>query len=408
MQENSLVAVRDAEILAHLVRGPTLDIAECDHCFLHSWQCFDRFEQRRAQLARQHALLGKIVPWRHGARPHAGPPSFLEEPVATHAEVVSGRLVGCELGKRYEPLLLLCAPSRTVAEDRVDPRPERRSPLESVEAADDVQPRLLNHLVGYRTARDERHRNPRHRGRVTANKRTEGLLVSVPQLGEDVLLRALGRDGARPDHGPTVARNTRAGRVSTVCMPASTRDDHALLAACADGDGQALATLYDRFGTVAFRLAVRVLRDPALAEDAVQEAFLAVWRQAAKFDPSRGRASTWILTLVHRRAVDLVRKQASFNALSDQLEMIGPGAFVAESADNDVGLREMQGEVQAALGRLSKAEREVLGLAYWGGLTQSEIATVLGIPTGTVKSRTFSALARLREALAYEVATSAS
>ena len=243
---------------------------------------------------------------------------------------------------------------------------------------------------------------------MTANKRAEGLLVSVPQLAEDVLLRALGRDGARPDHRPTVARNTRAGRVSTVGMPASTRDDHALLAACADGDGQALATLYDRFGTVAYRLAVRVLRDPALAEDAVQEAFLAVWRQAAKFDPSRGRASTWILTLVHRRAVDLVRKQASFNALSDQLEVIGPQAFVAESADNDVALRDTQGEVQAALATLSKAEREVLGLAYWGGLTQSEIATMLHVPTGTVKSRTFTALARLREALAYEVATSAS
>ena len=241
---------------------------------------------------------------------------------------------------------------------------------------------------------------------MPANERAEGLLVSVPQLGEDVLLRALGRDGPHPDHGQTVARNTRAERVSTVGMPASTRDDHDLLAACADGDEQALASLYDRFGTVAYRLAVRVLRDPALAEDAVQEAFLAVWRQAAKFDPSRGRASTWILTLVHRRAVDLVRRQASFNALPDQLEVIGPRAFVAESADDDVALRETQGEVQAALATLSKAEREVLGLAYWGGLTQSEIATALGIPAGTVKSRTFSALARLREALAYQVATS--
>ena len=181
-------------------------------------------------------------------------------------------------------------------------------------------------------------------------------------------------------------------------MPASTREDHDLLAACADGDEQALASLYDRFGTAAYRLAVRVLRDPALAEDAVQEAFLAVWRQAAKFDPSRGRASTWILTLVHRRAVDLVRKQASFNALPDQLEAIDPRGFVAEG-DDGVVLRETQGEVKAALATLSKAEREVLGLAYWGGLTQSEIATALGIPAGTVKSRTFSALARLRVAL---------
>jgi RNA polymerase sigma-70 factor, ECF subfamily len=182
-------------------------------------------------------------------------------------------------------------------------------------------------------------------------------------------------------------------------MTPSIRDDHDLLVACAEGDEQALGALYDRFGTVAYRLALRVVRDAALAEDAVQEAFLAVWRQAASFDSSRGKASTWILTLVHRRAVDLVRRQARFNALPDQLEATAPQAVVAGSADDDVALREVQREVQAALATLPKAEREVLDLAYWGGLTQSEIATALGIPFGTVKSRTFSALARLREAL---------
>ena len=234
---------------------------------------------------------------------------------------------------------------------------------------------------------------------MPANERAEGLLVSVPQLGEELLLRAFDRDGPRPDHGLTVARNTRTGRVSTLGMARSIRDDHDLLAACAEGDEQALGSLYDRFGKVAYGLALRVLRDAALAEDAVQEAFLAVWRQAASFDRSRGTASTWILTLVHRRAVDLVRSQARFNALPDQLEAMGPPAVVAESADDDVALREARGEVRAALATLSRAEREVLGLAYWGGLTQSEIATALGIPSGTVKSRTFSALARLREAL---------
>jgi RNA polymerase sigma factor (sigma-70 family) len=182
-------------------------------------------------------------------------------------------------------------------------------------------------------------------------------------------------------------------------MARSIRDDDDLLVSCAEGDEQALGSLYDRFGKVAYGLALRVLRDAALAEDAVQEAFLAVWRQAARFDRSRGTASTWILTIVHRRAVDLVRSQASFNALPDQLEVAGPPAVVAESADDDVALRETQGQVQAALATLSRAEREVLGLAYWCGLTQSEIATALGIPSGTVKSRTFNALARLREAL---------
>jgi RNA polymerase sigma factor (sigma-70 family) len=182
-------------------------------------------------------------------------------------------------------------------------------------------------------------------------------------------------------------------------MAGSIRDDDELLAACAEGDEQALSSLYDRFGKIAYALALRVLRDAALAEDAVQEAFLAVWRQAAAFDRSRGTASTWILTLVHRRAVDLVRSQVRFNGFPDQLEVMAPQHALAESIDDDVVLRETRGEVQAALATLSRAEREVLGLAYWCGLTQSEIAAVLDIPCGTVKSRTFSALARLREAL---------
>ena len=182
-------------------------------------------------------------------------------------------------------------------------------------------------------------------------------------------------------------------------MARSIRDDHDLLTACAEGDEEALGSLYDRFGKVAYRLALRVVRDAALAEDVVQEAFLTVWRQAASFDPSRGRASTWVLMLVHRRAVDLVRNQARFNALPDQLEETAPQAVVAESTDDDVGLREARRQVRSALATLSRAEREVLDLAYWGGLTQSEIATALGIPPGTVKSRTFSAMARLREAL---------
>jgi RNA polymerase sigma-70 factor, ECF subfamily len=196
-------------------------------------------------------------------------------------------------------------------------------------------------------------------------------------------------------------RNTRSSRVSTLRVARSVRDDDELLAACADGDEQALGSFYDRFGTVAYGLALRVVRDAALAEDAVQETFLTVWRQAATFDRSRGTASTWILTLVHRRAVDLVRNQARFNALPDQLEMKGRQAVVAESADDDVALRGARREVQRALATLAKAEREVLDLAYWGGLTQSEIATSLDIPPGTVKSRTFSALARLREALSH-------
>ena len=85
--------------------------------------------------------------------------------------------------------------------------------------------------------------------------------------------------------------------------------DEELLAAIARGDEEALAQLYDRYGRVAYGLALRVLRDPGLAQDAVQDAFLAAWRTATAFDPARGKASTWLLTFVHRRAVDLVRRE---------------------------------------------------------------------------------------------------
>jgi RNA polymerase sigma-70 factor (ECF subfamily) len=176
-------------------------------------------------------------------------------------------------------------------------------------------------------------------------------------------------------------------------MADSTRDGAELLLACAGGDDQALGSLYDRYGRLAYGVALRVLRDAALAEDAVQDAFLAVWRQAGAYDPARGKVSTWILTLVHRRAVDLVRRQQRFNALAVELPAAPP--IPVESLDEDVSRRL---ELQSALETLSSAERELLDLAYWDGLTQSQIARALGIPLGTVKSRTFTALAKLRDA----------
>ena len=178
-------------------------------------------------------------------------------------------------------------------------------------------------------------------------------------------------------------------------MTATTREDPDLVVACSNGDQHALGALYDRYGKRAYGLAFRVLRDSALAEEAVQDAFLTVWRQAAKYDRARGTASTWILTLVHRRAVDLVRRQHRFNALAVELEISAPLTLV-ESVDEHVARRS---ELQAALRMLSSAERQVLELAYWGGLTQSQIATALGIPAGTVGSRVFHALAKLRDAL---------
>ena len=175
--------------------------------------------------------------------------------------------------------------------------------------------------------------------------------------------------------------------------------DEEVLARVARADELALAELYDRFGRVAYGLAYRMLRDAALAEDAVQDAFLAVWRTAVSFDARRGRASTWILTLVHRRAVDVVRREDRRRA--QPLDEV-PAASV-EATDETAAVREQRRAVQGALAQLRPDQRQALELAYYGGLSQSELAERLGIPLGTVKSRMFAALSELRELLGDDV-----
>jgi RNA polymerase sigma factor (sigma-70 family) len=171
--------------------------------------------------------------------------------------------------------------------------------------------------------------------------------------------------------------------------------DEALVALTARSDEAALAELYDRFGRLAYGLALRVVRDPALAEDVVQEAFLAVWRSSPNFVPERAKASTWILTLVHRRAVDLVRREQRRRA-----EPLAEEELESEhGADDEVWLRLERERVRNALAALPDQQREALELAYYGGFTQSELADRLGLPLGTIKSRMFTGLSRLRDLL---------
>jgi RNA polymerase sigma-70 factor (ECF subfamily) len=180
-----------------------------------------------------------------------------------------------------------------------------------------------------------------------------------------------------------------------VSRPLAHLSDEALVALAARSQQAALAELYDRYGRIAYGLALRVVRDQALAEDAVQEGFLAVWRTAARFVPERGKASTWILTLVHRRAVDVVRREERRRA--DTLEHAPePGGG---DVHEDAWLRLQRERVQHALRQLPDPQREALELAYYGGFSQSELAERLGQPIGTIKSRMFAGLSRLRELL---------
>jgi RNA polymerase sigma-70 factor, ECF subfamily len=173
--------------------------------------------------------------------------------------------------------------------------------------------------------------------------------------------------------------------------------DEAVVALVARSDQSALAELYDRFGRVAYGVALRILRDEKLAEDAVQEGFLAAWRNADRFMPERAKASTWLLTIVHRRAVDLVRRE---NRRRSELLEEATESRRSGSAEEDAWLRFERERVQAALRQLPDQQREALELAYYGGFSQSELAERLGQPVGTIKSRMFTGLARLRELLA--------
>ena len=171
--------------------------------------------------------------------------------------------------------------------------------------------------------------------------------------------------------------------------------DEALVEAVARADEDALGQLYDRFGKVAYGLAFRILQDAALAEDAVQEAFLQIWRSAGSYEPERAKASTWLLTFVHRRAVDLVRREERRRTISADPDPEPPES----GADEAVVAHSRREIVREALRRLPAEQREAIELAYYGGLTQSELAERLDQPLGTIKSRMFTGLQRLRTLL---------
>ncbi len=172
--------------------------------------------------------------------------------------------------------------------------------------------------------------------------------------------------------------------------------DEALVALVERDDELALAELYDRFGRVAFGLALRLLRDHSLAEDAVQEGFLSLWRTAGRFVPERSKASTWILTLVHHRAVDLVRREERRRVEPFETAPEEDAGFSTEEA---VWLGLERARVQEALRSLPDQQREAIELAYYGGFTQSQLAERLGEPLGTIKSRIFTGLVNLRKLL---------
>jgi RNA polymerase sigma-70 factor, ECF subfamily len=183
--------------------------------------------------------------------------------------------------------------------------------------------------------------------------------------------------------------------------PEADAEDAALVALVIAGDQDALAALYRRHGAASYRLAYRVTASVTLAEDAVQEAFVGLWRASASYAGRRGSVRSWLLALTHHKAVDLVRREIAEKRRQDAeaAELAIGTASVADPAAVACGKVEA-GLVRAALLELPAEQREALTLAYFGGYTQSQIAELIGVPLGTVKTRTFQAMRRLRRILA--------
>ena len=177
--------------------------------------------------------------------------------------------------------------------------------------------------------------------------------------------------------------------------------DVELLLAIARRDESALGCLYDRYRLILFGLLLRILSSREEAEDVLQEVFLQVWRRAGDFDEQRGRPFTWLVTLARSRGIDRLRLLGARQRLT-----IAAGETATEDisdAVNDAFLAEQREIVTRALAELSEDQRRAVMLAYFEGLTQSEIATQLVIPLGTVKTRVRSGLIRLRELLGEQI-----
>ena len=170
-----------------------------------------------------------------------------------------------------------------------------------------------------------------------------------------------------------------------------------LLVQVACGDENAFAGLYDRMVAPVHGLARRVVRDPARAEEITQEVFLQVWRTASRFQPERGSARSWLLTLAHRRAVDVVRHdQASTNR---EARYDWGGGRDTDVVDDEVTMRLEHEQVRRCLGSLTELQREAVTLAYYGGYTYGEVSSLLAVNPATIKTRMRDGLIRLRDCL---------
>jgi RNA polymerase sigma factor (sigma-70 family) len=195
--------------------------------------------------------------------------------------------------------------------------------------------------------------------------------------------------------------NDRDGGLSGRVATSTDVADRAVLARVANGELDALQDLYDRYRTMAYSIALRITADATLAEDVVQDAYLGAWRNAARYVEGKGSVKTWLLSIVHHRAVDAVRRRRPTTELPDT-DAPPPQSLTLPDVWQEVSGNLDRTEIASALAMLSDVQREAIELAYFGGLTQIEIADRTGAPLGTVKSRIRLGLLAMRGALTGE------
>jgi RNA polymerase sigma-70 factor, ECF subfamily len=211
---------------------------------------------------------------------------------------------------------------------------------------------------------------------------------------------------ATPSAGEDAARASRiAGRISTEGRLAEQdeakalrrAEDVALMARIVDRDERAVEALYARYSGPLYSLAYQVTGAERFAQDVVQEVFIALWRDASRFDPARGAVAPWLFSLARHKAIDLVRREANVRKRTADVDLEFHEA--TDDVDNEVWQNIRRERVRTAIEELTPAQRESLELAFFQGLTHVEVSEKLGIPLGTAKTRIRSALLRLRDIL---------
>ncbi len=175
--------------------------------------------------------------------------------------------------------------------------------------------------------------------------------------------------------------------------------DEDLMGRVQDGDARAFEVIFDRHSDIAFSLAYRMCGRRAMAEDVVQEAFLSLWRSGARYDRTRGSVRSWVLGVVHNRAIDLFRRDTVRAGKDVSDEDAVQRLAAVESTENEVQRRDDAAQVRAALAELPGEQRQVIELAYFGGFSHTQISDMLSLPAGTVKGRMRLGLQKLRLSL---------